>query len=155
VEEEVKLQPACPLPCSSCPWRRENQGKPHPHGWFSKANLRRLWSGLKDGESMSCHQTDPTNEVPEGETPVPDGREPHECTGALILQQREVMKLQSAGAMVIYKGSVGPAAITRGAFFVMANRLIFEGMIDGKKLSRPDLNCAAVHYAPLGEWVPR
>lgn len=50
-------------PCAQCPWRTSNQGKRHPDGWYTKANLRRLWAGLRRGERMTCHPTDPANPV--------------------------------------------------------------------------------------------
>ena len=56
---------AAKSPCQACPWRVENHGKRHPDGWYTKANLRRLWSGIRRGEEMSCHPTDPSNPVSE------------------------------------------------------------------------------------------
>lgn len=98
VDEEKGLKEADPKPCSHCPWRRANQGTRHPHGWYSKKNLRRLWSGLRSGKApgMSCHPTDPNNEVPEGHgTPAPDGNQPTECAGALIMVQRELRRFEA------------------------------------------------------------
>lgn len=88
--------------CAHCPWRRSNQGKPHPDGWYTKKNLRRLWAGLRSGEApgMTCHPTDPNNPVPEGTKPVPADVETRECYGALLLVARElrvVDQLEKAG----------------------------------------------------------
>lgn len=79
-------------PCANCPWRKSNQGKPHPHGWYTVQNLRRLWKGLRTGEApgMTCHPTDPNNEVPEGCRAAPEGAEAKECAGALLLVQKEL-----------------------------------------------------------------
>jgi len=85
-----KAEAAAPHPCSACPWRTANQGQRHPGGWYTKANLRRLWTKLRDGDAMTCHPTDPENPLPPGFDPVPEGATLHECTGALILQFREV-----------------------------------------------------------------
>lgn len=87
---------AMEAPCAACPWRASNQGKPHPHGWYSKKNLRRLWAGLRSGKApgMTCHPTDPDNEVPEGHRPAPEGNDARECAGALILVQRELKLLE-------------------------------------------------------------
>lgn len=84
-------------PCSACPWRKSNQGKRHPHGWYSQANLRRLWKGLRSGDApgMSCHPTDVNNEVPDGHKPVPEGTKMMECAGALLLVQRELRRAQA------------------------------------------------------------
>lgn len=83
-------------PCPDCPWRKSNQGKPHPHGWYSRRNLRRLWAGLRSGKApgMTCHPTDPDNLVPEGHRGAPEGSRPKECAGALLLVQRELRKLE-------------------------------------------------------------
>lgn len=70
-------QQAAPHACSACPWRLANQGKRHPDGWYAKANLSRLWSRLRRGEAMSCHPSDPNNEVSEKAQALGlQGREP-------------------------------------------------------------------------------
>ena len=83
-------------PCAACPWRKSNQGKPHPHGWYTKKNLERLWAGLRSGEApgMTCHPTDLNNEVPEGHRAPPETVEAKECAGALILVIRELKLLE-------------------------------------------------------------
>jgi hypothetical protein len=43
---------------------------------------------------MTCHPTDPNNEVPEGSRAAPEGSEPKECAGALLLVQRELNAFQ-------------------------------------------------------------
>lgn len=78
------------LPCAACPWRVENHGRRHPDGWYTKTNRRRLWQGLKNGVTMTCHPTDPDNAVPEGARGVPAGTATKTCAGALILQVREL-----------------------------------------------------------------
>jgi len=78
--------------CSSCPWRKSNQGKPHPDGWYSRKNLQRLWSGLRTSAApgMTCHPTDVNNPVPEGHKCPKEGTKPQECAGALLLVTREL-----------------------------------------------------------------
>jgi hypothetical protein len=88
------IKPAAARPCAACPWRTANQGKRHPMGWYTKANLQRLWAGMRRGEDMTCHPTDPDNPVPPGSTPVRPGAVTIECAGSLILKQREVMRFQ-------------------------------------------------------------
>jgi hypothetical protein len=39
-------------------------------GWYTKANLQRLWAGMRRGEDMTCHPTDPDKPGPSGGTPV-------------------------------------------------------------------------------------
>lgn len=106
------VKPAASTPCSACPWRLANHGKPHPHGWYTKKNLRRLWGGLRTGEApgMSCHPTDPNNEVPEGHKAPKDGAEPAECAGALLLVKRELQLFQADP--VAYKRERRPGKLT-------------------------------------------
>lgn len=88
--------PCAPKACVACPWRKANQGKPHPHGWYDQSNLDRLWRGLRTGEApgMTCHPTDTNNLVPEGHREPPESAVRHECTGALILVQRELRHVE-------------------------------------------------------------
>jgi hypothetical protein len=79
-----------PKACAQCPWRLENQGKPHPHAFYAKANLARLWRGLRDGERMTCHPTDPEMAEFEGYESTADRAVTCECAGALTLIQREL-----------------------------------------------------------------
>lgn len=92
---ERKVHEANARPCAACPWRTENHGKRHPHGWYTKKNLRRLWAKIRRGDSMTCHPTDPTNLVPDGTKPVPDGTQTRECAGALRLVQIELKKFEA------------------------------------------------------------
>jgi len=162
-DDEKKLAAANPRPCSACPWRESNQGTPHPHGWYTQKNLVRLWSKLRRGESMSCHPTDPRNEVPEGCKPVPEDATTHECTGALILQQREFMNLQdvcralpsdSREGIRIYQG-LNPKGLTRHGIGTILNRAIFGGALrEGVPMSQPNLNEDGIS-APGLTWEPR
>lgn len=87
--------PAADHPCQACPWLTKNHGKRHPDGWYTKANRRRLWAGLRQGEMMSCHATDPSNPVPTGRQPVPADTTTRECAGAHVLLQREVSTINA------------------------------------------------------------
>lgn len=95
--ERVKVVPALPLACAHCPWRISNQGKQHPHNFYAKSNLRRLWNGLRTGEApgMSCHPTDPHMAEYEGYEATADREETHECAGSVILLAREFMRFQA------------------------------------------------------------
>lgn len=82
-------RPATASPCADCPWRREHHGK-RTHGeWYTKANLKRLWGGLKHGTPMTCHPTDPRVEHPHGKPAAAAGHT-RLCAGALILVQRSL-----------------------------------------------------------------
>lgn len=134
--------------CAACPWRTKNQGTPHPHGWYTKSNLARLWAKLRHGDSMSCHPTDPNVEVPEGTKPVPEGTETRECMGGLILQQREMMRFQDAPSSYPKRAP----QMTKRGLAVLVNRSIFSMH---KPMPLPDLNDSDVQYEPLGKWERR
>lgn len=90
----------CQSPCATCPFLRANFGKPNPEGydpkaataqhgrqffdWYSTKNLARLWNGgLKRGEGMICHATDPNATEYGGKACAP-GNE-RLCVGALAV----------------------------------------------------------------------
>lgn len=151
----MTLESATNQPCSACPWLTVNHGKPHPHKWYTLANRRRLWKGTRDGESMSCHPTDPNNEVPEGTKPVPEGTATRECAGLLILQQREVMRFQAACKEADAAGKkdglqryrkAHPGGLLRGGILAVVERAMFGGtVLGGLKMAKPDLNLPVSH----------
>ena len=89
----------CGNPCDGCPWRVANHGKRTPWGFFTKANMRRLWNEIRKAAggavAQSCHPTDPSHpdHVAAGAKP---GSTPRECAGSIILVWRELRKLQQA-----------------------------------------------------------
>jgi hypothetical protein len=133
--EELQLKkgvkPANLKPCRDCPWRVENQGKRHKDGWFTKANRDRLWAKLRRGDSMTCHMTDPDNPVPEGYKTVKDDATTHECAGALILQQREWMKMQELGEIPAYRKK-WPRGLTKEGLLAILNRHLYGGTPFGR-----------------------
>lgn len=78
--------------CNACPWRRSNQGKRTSGGWYSRANLQRLWNGLRTSKApgMTCHPTDPRNPPSDSGVQAKPEAETQECYGALLLIAREV-----------------------------------------------------------------
>lgn len=145
-----KVEPANPNPCSACPWRTENHGKPHPDGWYTARNRDRLWSKLRRGDSMTCHPTDPENPCSTGIT-VPPGTTTHECAGALILQQREIRKLEALPKSDIKRYvRENPRGLTKAGLLRLVNRIIF-GVVDEIAMPRLDLD-QPVSHEPLGAW---
>jgi hypothetical protein len=150
----VEVKPACPKPCSSCPWRLANQGsKPDPHKFYAKANLARLWKGLRDGARMSCHPTDPRMAEFAGYEALADREIMHECAGALTLQQREFMKFQAIDggrrSLQIYKRE-NPKGLTRYGLIALLERATFGGSIlDRVAMARPDLGDVEIGYPLL------
>lgn len=147
-------------PCADCPWRTSNQGKRHPGGWYTKTNLQRLWAGLRRGERMTCHPTDPDNPVPEGWRQAPLGRATAECTGALILQQREMQRasdIVEAGGDLADYCRAHPRGLTRMGCVKLISELAFGGapFIGGLEMSKPNLNHPEVGYDRLEPWEVR
>jgi hypothetical protein len=136
--------PASSSPCLGCPWRTENHGKRHPDGWYSKANLRRLWAGMRRGEQMSCHPTDASNPVSEaaqekGYRPAPERAQLRECAGAVIMTQRELMVFQdhveAGGGFKAYRADRGSRAMTLDGLRRLVDRAVFT-----RGYVTPDLN---------------
>ena len=143
-------------PCAVCPWRIANQGTPHPDGWYTKANLRRLWSKLRRGDMMTCHATDHLNPVPEGYKSVPEATPTRECSGAIIVQQREFMRMQghfdAGGNLASYRRE-NPLGLTRdGALTIMGDALVvYPGETPRV---RPNLNQPGIGVPDLPAWEP-
>lgn len=151
-----------PTACKACPWRLANQGKRHPDGWYTKANLRRLWAGLRRGEDMSCHPTDPANPVSDqareqGYREAPAHSDVRECVGSVLLRQREMVLLDRNydNDMASYR-SRRPRGLTKEGIAAVALRAALGGTIlGGARMPRPDLNDTEIGYGPLGEWLPQ
>ena len=89
-------------PCEQCPWRVANHGRRH-RGFYTKANLRRLWFGIRSSNVLnSCHPTD-TSHPAHGAKP---GSRAQECTGGMILVWRELRRVRRCGPE---PGSLTPA----------------------------------------------
>lgn len=132
METAKAVATATPTPCSACPWRKSNHGKPTPHGalqygWYTKANRRRLWQGLRTGNApgMTCHPTDARNPLLPGAKPVPDTTTPRECAGALLLIIRE-LRLLEADTKGYFKAN--PTGLTKyGMQWWALSRSVFAG----------------------------
>ena len=85
-------------PCEHCPWRKSNHGKRTPWGFYTKANLTRLWNQVRGGgKKQSCHPTDPNHpdHVLAGAKP---GSKPVECAGSVIVVLREALRMSEGDA---------------------------------------------------------
>jgi hypothetical protein len=159
-------------PCAACPWRASNQGKRHPDGWYTKANLRRLWAKLRAGENMTCHPTDRDNPVSPravaaGYRVAGEHAKTRECMGSVILQQREFTYLQDDCAVDLARyRREHPRGLTQAGVLAMVHRAMFGGAADSVRealghegiteaMPAPNLNEPDVAYAPLGNWAPR
>lgn len=123
-------------PCAACPWRTANHLKKHKFGFYTKKNLTRLWRGLRTGNSMSCHPTDPSHpdHLACGTSPDATVRE---CAGAVILVLREMGKVAAHAAD---KKTIGPEELDAywaerkkgfnraGALYWLVQRLGFGGV---------------------------
>lgn len=159
--KRTKFAPAS-TPCTQCPWRTENQGKRHSLGWYTRKNVRRLWSGLRRGERMTCHPTDPDNPAAPNGRVAPEGTTTRECAGAQILVQRELQRLGD----LIESGdrdpwstywAANPKGLTKtGAALVAMN--VQWGGVEGLGLlevGKVNLNDETISHVDLTPWVPR
>jgi hypothetical protein len=88
-------------PCAQCPWRLSNQGRPHPFGFYTKANLKRLWNQVRGGgRPQSCHLTDPSHpdHVAAGAKPNAVAQE---CPGSIVVVMREIKHLEAFGNGIV------------------------------------------------------
>lgn len=153
-----QVKSACPVPCKHCPWRLANQGsKPDPHKFFTPANLKRLWKGLRDGARMSCHPTDPRMAEFEGYEALADRDVTHECAGALVVVQREYMVFQ-AMCEADPKGKktlpqyrkARPNGLTRYGLIALTERAMFGGtMLNPVAMARPNLGDVEIGYPAI------
>lgn len=154
----MSVQPALPQPCKECPWRQANQRQRHPHGFYTMKNLRRLWAGLRRGVRMTCHPTDPRMVDYEGYEKTAEVSSTHECMGALILVQREVMRFQGCcearqrDSFKRYRLK-SPKGMTRVGLAEVVQRYLFGGTpFDSLKMAQPDLNMEGIGHPDLPDW---
>lgn len=142
--------PCAPKACAACPWRKSNQGKQHAHGWYSQANLDRLWRGLRTGEApgMTCHPTDPDNLVPEGHRAPPDDSQKHECAGSLILVIRELRAIEADPKSYPRRF---PFLSKSGVLWWAFSRSVFAGTLLGSDPLPLLEDDPEIYYAPLAK----
>lgn len=164
----VRIRPAQPTSmsvlsdnapaCKDCPWRLSNRGKKtvgmvdgHRYGWYTIANLRRLWGGIRQpGNVMTCHPTDPRHAVMFGLKEIPEDTTPRECAGSIILRLREIVYLQRSGSLKEYR-KAHPLGLTRNGAADVVTRMLLGGALS-LKIGRPDLNDTDVQFELLGTW---
>jgi hypothetical protein len=164
--ERKEFAPCNPKACAQCPWRIANHGRPHPHGFYRLSNLRRLWNGLRRGARMSCHPTDPTMAEFEGYERTAARAVTYECTGAVVLIQREMTRFQqlakesvAAGdspprGLQLYRAASGTRALTREGLAEHAWTMLTGGGLFGQKLKmgQPDLSDPEIGHPDLPPW---
>lgn len=164
------VAPSLPRACAQCPWRLANQGQRHPHGFYTAANLRRLWTGLRTGEApgMTCHPTDSRMADFAGYEETAARELAHECTGAVTLVAREVMRFQAicfaldsgalegTNALKEYRRQA-PKGLTRAGLAEVVARFLFgdSPLTRAIRVDVRAINDEAVGYPPLGEWDPK
>ena len=124
-------------PCDQCPWRLDNHGKRHAFGFYTKANLRRLWNQIRrGGRAQSCHLTDPTHpdHVAVGAKP---GASAQECPGSVILVVRELRQIEklskanSETAVKVYLKERRAGLTRAGILYWLLGRAQLGGTIMG------------------------
>jgi hypothetical protein len=162
------FRPPTPSPCSECPWRVSNRGRANQHGFYTARNLARLWSGLRRGQRMTCHPTDPHMSDFAGYEDTAVRTVTHECAGAAILVQRELARFQDAAHAAESEGQRDAFRRYRAG---RKKTMTFAGLQaavttylfgaapppfgDGLPTRKMDLNEPDVQYEPLGEWSAR
>ena len=137
--------------CNVCPWLRKNHNKPatpRPPGykvdeesgdyvddWFGDENRARLWEGLRDGEAMSCHASDPV------QWENLDQSKPREiCAGMLLLVKKEldvfeevIVSMPGASPAKTYRAykKLRPGGMTRDGLERWAVNLTFPCILGG------------------------
>ena len=131
--ERTEVEGLADHPCAACPWLTANHRRPHPDGWYSDANRRRLWSGLRTGDApgMTCHPTDPNNQ------PVGDHVVTRECTGAWLLVAREATAFEHSESWSDYT-SGRKLAMTKVGMFSAASAMLPPPFGRGLVVSLPD-----------------
>jgi hypothetical protein len=155
---------AAPRPCSQCPWRVGNQERKDRHGFYDLSNLRRLWEGLRAGERMTCHPTDPQMAEFDGYENTADRAQTRECAGALVVIQRELIRLDTAtraarvegrqDGVADYRAIVGEHALTvdGAAAHVFAMMAGSTPLCGGVAVRLVDLNERGIGIPGLPEW---
>lgn len=96
------------------------------HDWYSKKNLMRLWNGLRRGEAMVCHATDPqANDY--GGKPAPKGHD-RLCVGQLILIHRHLKLLERTASFAAYRNGAGKYPLTKEGLGRWVERILFGGL---------------------------
>jgi hypothetical protein len=118
-------------PCATCPWLRENHGKVNPAdpSWYTLANAKRLWNGIRQGEAMICHATDPESADYGGKGAKPG----HErmCVGMLVLVARTFKMLGTTKPAEYKKGAGGKMRMTPRGILAWIERFTFRGSAIG------------------------
>jgi hypothetical protein len=146
------LEMPLPQACKDCPWRIENHGRRSSGGFFTVANRKRLWNGLRTGEApgMTCHGTDPRKKTAaehEEWDETAGAEATHECAGSVAVVQRELLIFQNiaeglpegakAGrALTIYR-KMRPRGMTRGGFAEWISRVAFGGTPLARAMRQP------------------
>lgn len=87
-------------PCAQCPWRISNHGKPHPGGFYTRRNIKRLWNQIRSGgRPQGCHLTDPSHPDHIAAGCAPNAKA-QECPGSVILIKRELLTLTNSVGLV-------------------------------------------------------
>lgn len=109
--------------CATCPFRGSNHGKRHPAKWYTKANLTRIWNGIRLNKApgMVCHSSDPNSKNYGSIKDVPETAVKHECGGLLQLIYREFTLLNTVKTYKEYQ-ALSTKPFIRGAIAFWANR---------------------------------
>lgn len=102
--------------------------------WFSTRNLKRLWHGIRKGEAMLCHASDPNASEYGGKNTTP-GHE-RACVGCLALAERHLRVLENV-TIKEYNGRISSGIrFTKHGFARWVDRIMFS--FSKERLPAPD-----------------
>lgn len=112
---------------------------------------------------MTCHPTDPRMAEFSGYEETADRKVTHECTGSLILVQREFMQFQACceearqeeekDGFRRYRFKHPNGLLKQGVKGVL-ERALLGGRFGDLPMARPDLNTKGIHHPDLLPWAP-
>ena len=99
--------------CSSCPFRVSNHYKRVPKGWYSEANLARLWRGVSEGRRLACTEFESVPESTPAEPTSGQRAAQRECAGALYLVLRHLEAVNDPSYVSRAKVPLSVSGLTR------------------------------------------
>lgn len=117
----------CIKVCETCPWLIKNHGKPHPHHWYAKWNIRRLWNGIRNGKAagVTCHASDPKAPAYGGHN-IRASSQPHPCAGAILYLSKHVDAMNDAPSYDAYR-NLFDLPVSKKVFLKLLERQLFSG----------------------------
>jgi len=97
--------------CAECPWAKANDGREHPYGWYGREGHLTHLRILRSAKLEACHVTAPDRDVyafdsvleDAGFVCPPRNASMRECSGAAVVQLRELRLFEELGSHEAYQ----------------------------------------------------